>query len=93
VVFVVVVFGLEARVSATVPVGGWSDCETGCGRRHLFAASAVCSWGVHGHAFATPLIGVEGGMVLFGLGQGWAQSHKSATPTVGGHADTELAAT
>lgn len=32
-----------------------------------------------------------GGMELFGLGQGWAQSHKSATPSVGGHADTELA--
>ena len=32
-----------------------------------------------------------GGMVLFGLGQSWAQSHESATPSVGGHADTELA--
>jgi hypothetical protein len=30
-------------------------------------------------------------MVLFGLGQSWAQSHESATPTYGGHADTELA--
>ena len=48
-------------------------------------------WGVHGHAFATPRISVGGGMVLFGLGQGWAQSHKSVTPAVGDHADTELA--
>lgn len=31
------------------------------------------------------------GMELFGLGQGWAQSHKSVTPAVGDHADTELA--
>ena len=31
------------------------------------------------------------GMELFGPGQGWAQSHKSATPAVGGHADIELA--
>jgi len=32
-----------------------------------------------------------GGMELFGLGQGWAQSHKSVAPAVGDHADTELA--
>jgi hypothetical protein len=67
----------------------------GCGRRHLVPAGAGCiDAGVcRGHAFAIAAgdRSSEGGMVLFGLGQSWAQSHESATPTVGGHADTELA--
>jgi len=57
-------------------------------------ASAVgstleCAWPCPRHA----PVGSGGGMVLFGLGRGWAQSHESATPAVGGHADLELAVT
>jgi hypothetical protein len=55
------------RLRSPAPVPGW--------------------WGLHdagvcvGHAFAVAPGG--GGMELFGLGQDWAQSHKSATPAVG----------
>ena len=64
------------------------------GRRHLVPlVRCAALWGVRGHAFATPRVGSGCGMVLFGLGQSWAQSHESATPTYGGHADTELAVT
>ncbi len=57
----------------------------------LSLVRCAASCGVHGHAFANAPIDLGGGMVLFGLGQSWAQSHESATPSVGGHADTELA--
>ena len=66
----------------------------GCGRRHRVAASAVgstlgCAWSCLRHVPGGRLPG--GGMVLFGLGQSWAQSHESVTPAVGDHADLELA--
>src|ERR687892_4700 len=77
----------------TVVVLGIRGCS-GCGVPAPDTASAVCStlgcaWTCLRHA----PVGSGGGMVLFGLGRGWAQSHESATPTVGGHADTELAVT
>ena len=59
----------------------------------LSASAVAARWGVQWsclrHRPSDRFRG--GGMVLFGLGQSWAQSHESATPSVGGHADTELA--
>jgi len=87
--------GFRARlVGGPSGRSGLLGCFDGCDLPAPLSASAVCStlwcaWSCLRHAPDRP----GGGMVLFGLGQSWAQSHKSATPSVGGHADLELAVT